>query len=108
MLRWLSTDPALPTAFFADNDALAVGAIRALIERGHAVPGDISVMGFDDVDYASVCHPPLSTVHVPRFDIGRLAVDKLMELAQGSRPYACVTHVSTTFIERESTRAITR
>lgn len=108
MLRWLDTNPKLPTAFFADNDALAIGAVRALIERGHSVPDEVSVVGFDDLDYASIAHPPLTTVHVPRFDIGRLAVDKLMELAKHTRPYTCVTHVSTTFIERESVRDLTR
>lgn len=106
MLRWLSHDPKLPTAFFADNDALAVGAMRALSETGHPVPDEVSIIGFDDLDYASVAHPPLSTVHVPRFDIGRMAVERLIEQAEHRRAYSCVTHVSTTLVERESVRTI--
>ena len=105
MLEWLRGDPELPTAFFADNDALAVGAMRALAERGHPVPDEVSIIGFDDLDYAGVTHPPLTTIHVPRFDIGRMALERLIQQAENPQPYTCVTHVSTTIVERESARA---
>lgn len=105
MLEWLATKPKLPTAFFADNDALAVGAIRALAESGYNVPSDVSIVGFDDLDYASITHPPLTTVHVPRFDIGRTAVRKLIEQADNPQPYTIASHLSTTFVERESVAA---
>lgn len=108
MLEWLATKPELPTAFFADNDALAVGAIRALVESGYKVPEDVSVVGFDDLDYASVTHPPLTTVHVPRFDIGRTAVRKLIEQSENPQPYTIASHLSTTFVERESVRDLTK
>lgn len=108
MLEWLSTNPELPTAFFADNDALAVGAMRALIESGYDIPGDISIVGFDDLDYASITHPPLTTVHVPRFDIGRTAVRKLIEQADDPQPYTVASHLSTTFVERDSVRKLTK
>lgn len=106
MLEWLKGDPKLPTAFFADNDALAVGAMRALVETGHSIPGDISMVGFDDLEYAGVSHPPLSTIHVPRFDIGRMAVRKLLEQVEDPNPYTCETHISTSYIERESVRSL--
>lgn len=106
MRAWLDAAPELPTAFFADDDALAVGAMRALAEAGHAVPDEISMVGFDDVDYAAIAHPPLTTVHVPRFDIGRLAVQKLVARVEDPLPYTCVTHLSTTLVERESVRSI--
>lgn len=106
MRAWLAGSPELPTAFFADDDALAVGAMRALMEAGHDVPGDVSVIGFDDVDYAAIAHPPLTTVHVPRFDIGRIAVQKLVAQAENPLPYTCVTHLSTALVERESVRAL--
>lgn len=96
----------LPTAFFADDDALAVGAMRALGEAGVSVPQDVSMVGFDDVDYAAVAHPPLTTVHVPRFDIGRLAVRKLVSLVEEPSPYTSVTHLSTALVERESVREL--
>ena len=106
MLAWLDGAKDLPTAFFADNDALAVGAMRALSERGYEVPRDVSMVGFDDVDYAAMAHPPLTTVHVPRFDIGCIAVRRLLELTSNARPYTCVSHLSTALVERESVRTL--
>lgn len=106
MLAWLDTKPKMPTAFFADNDALAVGAMLALTRKGYRIPEDISIVGFDDIDYAAVAHTPLSTVHVPRFDIGRMATHKLIEQSENPAPYTCVTHVSTIFVERESVKRI--
>ena len=107
MRRWLAGKPDLPTAFFADNDTLAVGAMRALAEAGYDIPGDVSIVGFDDLDYASITQPALSTVHVPRFDLGRMAVKKLLEQVENPNPYRCETHVSTTFVERDSVRDLT-
>lgn len=107
MRSWLEGhSDDLPTAFFADDDALAVGAMRALGEAGVSVPQDVSMVGFDDVDYAAVAHPPLTTVHVPRFDIGRLAVRKLVSLVEEPSPYTSVTHLSTALVERESVREL--
>ena len=106
MLAWLKTDPEMPTAFFAENDALAVGAMKALTECGYDIPGDISMVGFDDVEFAGVVHPGLTTVHVARADLGRIAVRKLIEQVEHPTPYTCVTHMSTTFVERDSVRAL--
>lgn len=106
MLAWLKTDPEMPTAFFAENDALAVGAMKALAEMGFDIPGDVSVVGFDDVEFAGIVHPSLTTVHVPRTDLGRIAVRLLIDQAEHPRGYTCVTHMSTTFVERESVRAL--
>ena len=106
MLAWLETKPQMPTAFFADNDALAVGAMQALSKAGYRVPDDVSIVGFDDLEYAVMAHPPLTTVHVPRFDIGRMAARKLIDQAEGAEPYTCVTHLSTTLVERESVRKL--
>ena len=106
MLAWLKTDPEMPTAFFAENDALAVGAMKALTECGYDIPGDISMVGFDDVEFAGVVHPGLTTVHVARADLGRIAVRKLIEQVEHPTRYTCVTHMSTTFVERDSVRAL--
>ena len=54
----LQREPDLPTAFFADNDMIALGAIRALKQNGYNVPGDVSVVGFDDLpSVPSPAHP---------------------------------------------------
>lgn len=106
MLCWLKGKPAMPTAFFAENDALAVGAMKALSEMNYDIPGDVSIVGFDDVEFAAISHPSLTTVHVPRTDMGRIAVRRLIEQVEHPTPYTCVTHMSTAFIERESVRAL--
>ena len=68
-----------PSAVFAQNDRMAVGAIRALREAGLDVPEEVSVVGFDDIPLASYFDPPLTTVHQPMQECGRLAARLLIE-----------------------------
>jgi LacI family repressor for deo operon, udp, cdd, tsx, nupC, and nupG len=75
--RWLSAGVSF-TALFAQNDRMAVGAIRALREAGLRVPEDISVMGFDDMPLASYFDPPLTTVRQDIFNIGCEAARQLI------------------------------
>lgn len=70
-----------PTAIFAANDAMAIGCLAALRERGVAVPGDVSLVGFDDVPIARYVTPPLTTVSVPIAALGRLAMQRLLAAA---------------------------
>ena len=67
-----------PTAFICVNDIMAVGVLRALREKGLRVPEDVSVTGFDNIRLAEFCEPPLTTVHIPRDEIGRLAFAALI------------------------------
>ncbi len=59
-----------PSAIICVNDLMAVGALLELRERGLHVPRDVSVTGFDDIELAKFCYPPLTTVHIPRDEIG--------------------------------------
>lgn len=68
-----------PTAIFAANDSMAIGALSALLEAGLEVPGDIAVAGFDDIPLARYMTPSLSTVHVPIYEMGTRATDLLHE-----------------------------
>ena len=68
----------LITAIFASNDIMAFGALRALMDSGLKVPGDISVMGFDDLELASVITPPLTTIRQPNYEIGQAAAQILL------------------------------
>jgi LacI family transcriptional regulator len=61
-----------PSAIICVNDIMAVGALLELRERGLQVPRDISVTGFDDIELAKYCYPPLTTVHIPRDEIGHM------------------------------------
>lgn len=68
----------LPTALFS-NDEMAMGAIRAIREKGLSIPKDIAVVGFDDIALACHTHPPLTTVCVPKKNMGRIAAKTLFE-----------------------------
>jgi DNA-binding LacI/PurR family transcriptional regulator len=83
MNRYLDGNPYLPTAYFADNDLIAMSCIRALKDHGIRVPEDISVIGFDDVSTAAIADPPLTTMAVPKTNMGGLAVRRLVEHVKG-------------------------
>ncbi len=68
-----------PTAVFAASDRLAIGGLAAIKEKGLKVPQDISLVGFDDVEFAAFCDPPLTTVRVPAKKMGELAVNLISE-----------------------------
>ncbi len=107
MLSYLDGKPSLPTAYFADNDIIAAGCIRALRERGIRVPEDISVMGFDDAPNLEHVDPPLSTMSVPKEAMGALAVKRLVSLIKGETHGEAVRiSVLPKVIERASVRRL--
>ena len=67
-----------PTAIFAVNDMTALGIIQELSNRGLSVPEDVSVIGFDNIELASMVNPPLTTVNQPAYETGRLACKILL------------------------------
>ncbi|MGL4204672.1 MAG: substrate-binding domain-containing protein [Aeromonadaceae bacterium] len=67
-----------PSAVFAFDDPMAIGAICAITEAGLRVPEDISVIGYDDVEMARFSSPPLTTIHHPKAELGQLAVERLI------------------------------
>lgn len=73
-----------PTAVFAVSDKAAVGAYRAVHERGLSIPRDISVVGFDDIEVSRALIPPLTTVHVSGEIMGQVAFDRLRGLIEGT------------------------
>src|SRR5580700_439873 len=66
------------TALVAFNDVSALGAMTALREGGHKVPEDVSVMGFDDIEFASIAYPPLTTIRLPLQEMGATAAELLL------------------------------
>jgi LacI family transcriptional regulator len=71
-----------PTAIFATNDIVAIGAWRKLVESGFHIPHDISIMGFDDIEISRFLVPPLTTVAQPCRELGAKAVELLIDLVQ--------------------------
>jgi DNA-binding LacI/PurR family transcriptional regulator len=71
-----------PTAIFAANDMTAFGISNAIFEAGLSIPKDISLVGFGNVDLAKIVRPPLTTIHHPKYEMGKAAVEILLGLAQ--------------------------
>ena len=92
------------TAIFAANDAVAFGVLKAAIEYGVRVPKDVSLIGFDNVDFAAIVGPPLTTIHQSRYEIGQAAVDILLRLAKGKDKSPENRVLGVELIERDSVR----
>jgi LacI family transcriptional regulator len=91
-----------PTAIFAANDSMAIGALSALRENDLRVPDDMAVAGFDDIPLARYMNPPLSTVHVDISTLGeRAAALLLLSLQKGIRTHEHL-QLSTTLVIRAS------
>ncbi|SRR5579875_44790 len=70
-----------PTAVFCGNDLLALGVMRGLIARGISIPDDIALVGYDDVEFASVLSTPLTSIRQPKYELGRAAAELLIDEA---------------------------
>jgi LacI family transcriptional regulator, galactose operon repressor len=99
--RLLETAPK-PTAVICGSDVLAFGAIIECEERGIAVPRQLSIAGFDDLDFAAHLRPALTTVRVPAAEMGKRAAEYLMARLDG-KPHAAHYPLDTSLILRQST-----
>jgi DNA-binding LacI/PurR family transcriptional regulator len=90
------------TAVCATNDAVAIGAMRAAGKAGRHVPNDVAVIGFDDVSWASISEPALSTIHVYKRRMRQLAGQCLLDAIQDADAAPIKTIVSTTLVIRQS------
>lgn len=98
-----------PTAMFCGNDEMAIGLIHRLRLGGIECPRDLSVIGFDDIAVARYSAPPLSTMHQPREEIGRVATSTLIDIIEGTIIEDEPVHVvlRAELVVRESTRRLT-
>lgn len=94
-----------PTAIFAANDLMAMGALIGARTLGRRVPADVSIIGLDDIALAAQTDPPLTTVALPRHDIGARAMQLLLELLAQSTTAPAITRVETQLVIRQSTAA---
>jgi LacI family repressor for deo operon, udp, cdd, tsx, nupC, and nupG len=90
-----------PTAVFCTSDEMAIGLMRTLFSAGLRVPEDISVAGFDDIEFAAVAEPALTTIHQPRRELGQAAATVLIDLLQG-RPAPERIRLETELVIRDS------
>jgi len=91
-----------PTALFCANDLMALGALDAARERKLAVPRELSVVGYDDQDLARYTHPPLTTVLLPNYEMGRWAAESLIAQARGGNVSNAVFKSECPLVSRDS------
>jgi len=94
--------PIPPTAIFASNDVMAIGAMDAIRNRGLRVPEDISIIGFDDIPQASLTRPALTTVNQPLEKMGRVAAQMLLDLLNQPDQKAKRIELPTELVVRDS------
>jgi len=94
------------SAVVAGNDQMALGAMRALRERGLGIPGDVSIVGFDDLPEAAYFEPPLTTIRQDFAGLGKQSVEYLIQMIESpdTPPHQRVLQPS--LITRNSTRAV--
>jgi DNA-binding LacI/PurR family transcriptional regulator len=92
----------VPSAVFAANDEMAMGALEAVRDRGLRVPDDIAIVGFDDIQMASFTRPPLTTIRQPMRELGALAVQKLLRRINAPDASAETVRLPTQLIVRPS------
>lgn len=90
------------TAIFAYNDLLALGALRACHELGRRVPQDCAVIGFDDIQLASMVTPALTTVHYDKYALGQIAMNRLFEMIEDPQGTFSPIEVGVKLMIRES------
>ncbi len=99
-IELLRDHPELDAVYCA-NDVLAMGAIRALLDHGRRVPGDVAVVGCDDLAMARFAEPALTTIRLPKFDMGYLAVRKLVALID-NQPFTSHPNLACSLVVRAS------
>lgn len=95
-----------PTAIFCESDEMAMGALHCLSRAGIKVPEEISVVGFDDIEFARYCDPPLTTISQPAEAFGETAVDVLVARIEGQRCQPTHRVLPHRLVIRESTAAV--
>ncbi|XVV15205.1 LacI family DNA-binding transcriptional regulator [Actinoplanes sp. CA-131856] len=103
--RELLSSPTPPTAVFAGSDQQATGVYEAVRQAGLAIPHDISVVGFDDLNFAEWTAPPMTTVRQPLHEMGVAAARTVLRLVNGERLESTRIELATRLIVRQSTAA---
>ncbi|MFQ9509805.1 MAG: LacI family DNA-binding transcriptional regulator [Lachnospiraceae bacterium] len=104
MLTILENNASVAKAYFADNDLIAAGAMRALKEYGYRIPEDISIIGFDDMPICDFLEPRLTTMEVPKQRLGVLAVERLVSKISQETNTVIKIEVSAKLHERMSVK----
>jgi len=102
----IKTTKSLPTCFFAENDYMAIGMLRALQNNNISVPNDVALVGFDNIDMAGIVSPGLTTINVPKNKLAEFCVTQ-MKYIINNEPVVGIKHfVSVNIIKRNTTKII--
>lgn len=102
MKELLSQGEQPARCYFADNDLIAAGAIKAFLEAGFQIPDDIAVIGFDNMPLCIYVNPALTTVHVPKQYMGKMAAHRLAEIISAKTSEPVKIEIATSLIIRKS------
>lgn len=103
--RFLHMRTEIPTALIVGNDQMALGALRALSEYGLNVPGDVSVVGYDDTEDSACFIPPLTTIKQDFRNLGKTSVDRLLQLIHAHHHNTPAQMLPVTLVDRKTTTA---
>lgn len=101
----LSKGP-LPSAIFVCNDMMAMGVINAASEHGICIPKDVSVIGYDDIYMSKFMNPPLTTIHQPKFRLGKAAVEALLRKLEDSSLETQLVQLEPTLVIRATVQSL--
>lgn len=100
----LSSLKTMPSAFFADNDIVAIEAYKALSQLGYKIPDDISLIGFDNISYGQIMNPPLTTIYASQYAMGKSAVNLLMGNIEKPIEGIQKIEIMTSLVQRQSVK----
>ena len=108
MAELIRSGEELAACYYADNDLIAVGAMKALRQSGYRIPEDISLVGFDNMPIGSVIEPTLTTIHVPKQYMGEVAAERLISLLHNPQQPPVKMEISTSLLKRNTVRGSRR
>lgn len=103
MKELIAMGDTLAPCYFADNDLIAMGAMKAIKEAGYKIPEDIMIAGFDNLPFSKVIEPTLTTIDVPKRYMGEMAAKRLITRLHDSSASPIKIEISTSLIQRQST-----
>jgi LacI family transcriptional regulator len=104
MCRYLKGKPKLPTAYCVVNDIVTFGVMKALDEFGYRIPENISIVGFDNMPYCDITSPPLTTINVPKRELGEMAVRRLIAQSDHEDEIPAKISLLTNLVSRASVK----
>jgi DNA-binding LacI/PurR family transcriptional regulator len=102
MKKYLENNDDIPEVFFCANDVTAIGAMKAIREKGLLIPNDIGVIGLDDIEMASFVTPSLTTIRIPKEELGKTAAKILIDKIESEREFPIRVDIPYELKERES------